>query len=296
MSCRGVLPIGVHHGAQVFRIEKKKKTNWNEVVGHAWSFLYLQIAKTFILQQMDVPSFQSLPGTDPARLPPLHLLTGSNIYSIPESILLSWLEIHTKKMLPHATHRLCTFDEDLADGVALCCAVASHWHPLGRFMGQVIEAPGSLTDNEANAKVLLGMLDVLQCPFKIKEEQVASASRLDMLFFVAFLYSWLPQLIPRGTVTFAGKLQEDQIREIELENPSQRVLSYSARLHGHEDFTMEAQSVKIEPKTKAAIAVKCRPSSGVAQTSHLVLSTRRDGDALGTMLVFKLVSKVRSTR
>jgi hypothetical protein len=275
----------------VCRIEAKKM-NWSEVTGHAWSFLYLQIARSFILPQIDVPSFRSLPGSDPARLPPPQLLTGSNVYSTPESILLSWLEIHMRKMLPQAAHRLFTFDIDLADGVALCCTIASHWPPLSRFMGQVIEAPGSHADNEANAKVLLGMLDALQCPFKIKEEQVASATRLDMLFFVAFLYSWLPQLIPRGTVSFSGKLQEDQIREIELDNPTQKVLSYSVKLHGHEDFTMEAQSVRIEPKSKACVAVKCKPTSGMPQTSHLVLSTRRDGDALGAMLVFKLVSEV----
>lgn len=260
---------------------------------HAWTFLYLQIARTFILQRIDVPSLRSLPGTVAADVPSAAALTGSNIYSAAESVLLAWLEVHWRAQLPDAAGRLTAFDEPLRDGVVLCCLVVSHWPPLERFLEQLVEAPASPADCEANAKLLLRMLDLLQCPFAIREEQITAAARLDMVFFVAFLYSWLPALQPRATVTFAGKLQEEQVREIQLENPSGRELSYSARLHGHEDFTLDTHTVRVAAKGAAVARVRCKPTTGVAQTARLVLATRRDGEAMAATLAFELVSAVR---
>jgi hypothetical protein len=38
-----------------------------------------------------------------------------------------------------------------------------------------------------------------------------------------------------------------QVREVQLLNPTRRPLSYSARLEGAADFTLDASLVKIEP-------------------------------------------------
>jgi hypothetical protein len=266
--------------------------SWGTIIEHAWSFTYLQIAKSFILHRIDVKSLFDLPGTDASKLPFPGALTSSNVYSPAESILLAWLELHVKKIMPQAAHRLATFDEHLADAVALCCVLVSHWAGLGRFLGQLVESPVNEAECESNARVVVRMLEVLQCPFKLKEEHIARAKSLDMLFFVAYLYNWLPQLIPRSTIEFVGKLQEEQLRDVELTNPTKKGISYEARLQGHTDFTLENHSIRMEPGGKATCRIKCTPTTGVTQTSSLILSSKKDGGAIAATLVFQLVSKV----
>ena len=275
------------------RREERQAEDSAAVTGHAWTFIYLQIARTFILQRVDVASLRALPGTDAALVPPAAALTGSNVYSAAESVLLAWLEVHYRAVLPDAAGRVTAFDDAVRDGVVLCCLVVSHWPAMGRFLGQVVEAPAVPADREANAKVLLRMLDLLQCPFAVREEQLTGATRLDAVFLVAFFYSWLPALQPKETITFAGKLQEDQVREIRLENPSACALSYAARLHGHEDFALETHTVRVEARGAAVARVRCKPTTGVAQAARLVLASRRDGEAMAATLVFELVSAVR---
>lgn len=297
---------------------------WQKVIAHAWSFTYLQIARTFILQRIEPAALRTTPGTDPARAPPPATLATSNAYSPAEATLLAWLEVHTRRMLPQQPRRLLNFSASLADCVALCAAVASHWPEAARLLPQLSGKPGggggggsgvgygaasggsgsggsgAFFDTEGgyrgNAEVLLAMLDAVRCPMVPTMEQLLAADAVELLFFVAFLFTWLPQLVPRATVEFEGKLQEAQTKCVELSNSERRPLSYAARLHGHADFTLDAQSVRIEPGGTASVAVVCRPSTGVTQTASLILTSRKDGGAVGAMLVFQLVSNVRHIR
>ena len=79
---------------------------------------------------------------------------------------------------------------------------------------------------------------------------------------------------------------------MELSNPSRKVVSYAARLEGHSDFTLESQTIRLEPGSKAMCEVKCTPTSGVAQQSRLVLTSKRDGTVYAATLVFALHSAV----
>ena len=267
------------------------------MIAHAWSFTYLQIARTFILQRIEPSMLRDTPGTDPARTPPPASLATSNVHSPSEATLLAWLEVHARKMLPGQPRRLFDFGGSLADCAALCAAVASHWPEAARLLPQLSDKPTASGDagsgHRANAEVLLAMLDAVQCPLRVTLDTLLAAESAELVFLAAFLFTWLPQLVPRATVEFAGKLQEPQTKYVELTNPDKRSLSYAARLHGHPDFTLDARSVRVEAGGSAACAVACRPSTGVTQTASLILTSRTDGGAVGAMLVFRLVSNVR---
>ena len=47
-------------------------------------------------------------------------------------------------------------------------------------------------------------------------------------------------------------------------------------------------------KAPLMLQVRCKPSTGVTQTAHLILTSRRDGGAFAATLVFRLVSTVRT--
>lgn len=97
----------------------------------------------------------------------------------------------------------------------------SHWMPLTRLGRQIYESPSEDNEYEANARLVVRMLDSVQSPLKLDVKDVVDAKATDMLFVVAYLYNMLPQLVPKATVEFVGRLQEQQVR------PTCSVVRYS---------------------------------------------------------------------
>ncbi len=56
-----------------------------------------------------------------------------------------------------------------------------------------------------------------------------------------------------------------QCKELELSNPSKKAISYSARLEGHRDFSIESSSIRIEPKATAKLLLRCTPTNTLSQ-------------------------------
>ena len=50
----------------------------------------------FVLGRVTLRAFKSLPGNDrlASTMPPDSTITGSNLYSVPESVLLAWMTAH----------------------------------------------------------------------------------------------------------------------------------------------------------------------------------------------------------
>ena len=57
-------------------------------------------------------------------------MTGSNLYSTAESILLKWMQWHHNRVDPHHPRRLCNFDRDLQDGHVFAALIRSHYGEL----------------------------------------------------------------------------------------------------------------------------------------------------------------------
>lgn len=85
-----------------------------------------------------------------------------------------------------------------------------------------------------------------------------------------------------------------QVRTVELSNPTDKAISYSARLEGHADFSIEAPSLRLAPKSKILCQVNCTPSAGLPQEADLILTSKRDGAVFAATLVFHLRSSVKT--
>lgn len=92
---------------------------------------------------------------------------------------------------------------------------------------------------------------------------------------------------------FAGKLGQPQARTLDVSNTSTATLSYAARLHGHEDFSLESGSIVLAPKSTGQVVVGCKPTTGSTQHAYLVMAPSRDSGAFAATLVFRFVSSVR---
>ena len=77
-----------------------------------------------------------------------------------------------------------------------------------------------------------------------------------LLLLGLHLFQFLPQLIPKTTVVFGGRLNEPVIKHLELTNPSNRPLVYNVRLEGSPEFSA-ADSLKIGPRDKVKFPVTC---------------------------------------
>ncbi|KAK9865479.1 hypothetical protein WJX84_001534 [Apatococcus fuscideae] len=61
---------------------------------------------------------------------------------------------------------------------------------------------------------------------RLKMDDILQPDPLEMMIFVLYLFTALPQLIPKSNVTFNSKLQETQVSHIQLTNPG-----YTQRTH-----------------------------------------------------------------
>lgn len=85
-----------------------------------------------------------------------------------------------------------------------------------------------------------------------------------------------------------------QVKEIELSNPTSKMVSYNVRLEGHKDFSIDTRSVKINPKSSTKIGVRCHPLTSTAKEARLILTSSTDGSVNAATLVFHLKSLVNT--
>jgi len=62
------------------------------------------------------------------------------------------------------------------------------------------------------------------------------------------LFKTLPNFLPRSTVDFICSLHECITKEISFHNPSNKAIIYNVKRFGNEDFEIEKESLKLEPK------------------------------------------------
>jgi hypothetical protein len=67
----------------------------------AWSMITLQILKIYLFGTISWKQFKALPGVSigDEKNSLLHMVQGSNMYSVSESILLAWVSHHWSKVL-----------------------------------------------------------------------------------------------------------------------------------------------------------------------------------------------------
>lgn len=278
----------------VCRDKIAKSNDWNVVNTHAWVYCILQCIRIFALHPVNVVALGKMLSGQVEAAQLSSMVPWSNVLSQPECILLAWLQFYMDRILPHSKKTLSSLDHDLADGLALCSVVVSHWPALASLQSQMILDPIQPADAEANMTLFVSMLSSLDCPFLVTIDEILQPDPCSMLCVVAFLYEWLPQLLPHDKIQFDGKLQAEEVRYLELTNPSSKSVAYVLRLQGHQDFSVNATHLHIEPNGKATLPVKCTPTAGSCRSANLIMVSQKDGIANNTKtLVFRLESKVK---
>ena len=76
---------------------------------------------------MTPKSFKGLPGLPPTQTNVEAHMSKSNVYSVPEAILLKWLTYHYCLINPMHPKVITNFDADLQDGLVFAALIKSHY-------------------------------------------------------------------------------------------------------------------------------------------------------------------------
>lgn len=253
-----------------------------------------QIIKIFVLSRVTPKQFKTMPGVDPAvKETPDGTLSGSQVFSVAEGILLKWLSYHSEKIFKSEARRVVNFSSDLKSGSVFYATLVSHWPSLKEHGGGMCRDPKTNGDYLANAECVLGMLKAVNMPYLITASQLVNAKPAERVLFVLFLYNTLPQLIPKTNIEFPCTLHVKTTKQIELTNPTKKNIVYEVRLEGEADFKVDANKVRLGPKATAHLPVALTPRTSTPGEAKLMLSCNREGSApTATTLVFGLKPKL----
>eukprot|EP00775_Hariotina_reticulata_P012144 gene12144-12282_t len=198
---------------------------------------------------------------------------------------------------PGAGMAMNNFADDMRNGLALGALLAAHWQ--GGLAGSLSsKLTRHVTDGrqlKANQELVVRAMQELCLPFELTAADIEEAEAGHMLLLVTYLFTALPQLLPCATLDFHCKLGEEQVKEVQLTNPTRRPLSYSVRLDGQPDFSLDSQMIKIDPGRSTQVPVRFAPSTSLPKTSRLVMMSRRETSAASAAtLVFSLKGTVDS--
>ncbi|GBG28496.1 Cilia- and flagella-associated protein 65 [Hondaea fermentalgiana] len=322
--------------ARILQQRHQLEREFPPVSTNAWASVILQILKLFVLNRVTVKQLRGLPGcTDAISPEDVRALSSSssNIYSVPEGILLHWLSLHCSQgsntilssggggmpaadvLMPGQENPyrhnspIVNLDTDLGSGVVLATLLASHIPTLirpGCALASVVLEPTDETQCVANLTAVMNAMQELGLHYTRNPEDMLPtvANARDNLLFVLYLYQNLPQFVPKATIEFSCSLGSKVTKAIELRNPSSQLVSYDVQLDGSFEFSVPVRTVSIEAGETAELPVEL--TSRFSRPAEAILSLKPDRAAGGgsgggpggapSALVFKLTSHVHSRR
>jgi len=230
-----------------------------------------------------------------------HVTTGSNAFSVAEILLLKWLTLHHNCVRTEDTVFLRNFSTDLWDSRALASAIISHVPSKRQALDRVKAVSPAAADEDAeqqrvaNARTLLSVMQDLQLPFLPPPEAIAAGNTRVLMLLALSLMDFCPQLVPKATIDFKGRLNADVVRQIQLDNPVSRSVTYLVRLEGSDEFRCEDKYVVLKPKSSSPVSVIHKGKFSMPSKCTLFLLAS-DAQERVSPLVFSLSATVVSNQ
>ena len=231
---------------------KISENRFNYISQDAWITLIYQILKIYYLSRITLKNFKILQGIPTEKLIINEsLIDGSNFLSQSECILLRWLEIAIEIQNTSQSKRLINFSTDMKSCLSIASIIQLY---AGVNCSKNLKAVKIICQTEDDfrfnaEKIISGLNDIrLQSHFVAKD--IYYPSQREMILFLMHLWFNLPHYLPKsGPEVFKCVLGEEVIKDIELKNNSSgKVLAYWVKLEGSNDFSIEKDEVRLDPK------------------------------------------------
>ncbi|XP_072305824.1 cilia- and flagella-associated protein 47-like [Eucyclogobius newberryi] len=220
--------------------------NYESMSKRSWMDLLLQIYKVFILCRVsckDLTCNSKDPSTGEVAPSCLQPATASNIYSLFELQLLSWLNMHYESMrktvwtadaTPPARW-IVNFDLDFTDGLVLAALLAAYCpYLICSHFRRMYTKPTSMEEILHNNIIVVQALTSLALNIDIYPTDLSDPNPVQLLMLCVHLNKKLPQYQPTQTITLSGELHSTIRKQVKLIIPTARPIKYNALLLGED--------------------------------------------------------------
>jgi len=261
----------------------------------AWTTLFYQILKIYYLCRISVKAFKAMKEmpVDRPLLPDVYTEINP-VYSQAELILLRWVELGIEKIFPALTKiRVINFDENLTDGLGIGGLLQMY---IGNTLKRLFTLKTSINseeDKKNNIEKVKGALREYGITNMPEMFDFNKPSAREVMVYLVHLFQILPFFLPKAVLEFPCMLKGTCIRNVLLNNPSNKKITYGVRLDGGgTDFTIEKDQVEIDPKQTVPFSIKYTSRISKQIKARVTFRNKKDTGAQATPLVFDLVSEV----
>lgn len=274
---------------------KQIQHRWPYMSMDSWTTLIYQIIKLYLLNRVTQKSFKSIPGMDSDSTSIEPWMTGSNVYSTSECILLKWLTYHYANMHPHTPKKINNFDADLMDGTVFAAVINSHAGSVKALTALKTNCSSEEQRMFNCEKVIAGLAEIGMTSY-FTAQDLARPSAREIVLFCLQLYHGLPHYIPKCKIVFTCPLGEKIEKKLDLSNTSGKPINYWIRIEGSGDFSIDGvETITIPAKGLVQFPVffQSRVTTPVQKAKLSFTNRSNDGSAQAAALVFELVSDVK---
>ena len=259
----------------------------------SWITLFYQILKIYYLNRVTPKSFKNLPGMPSQEAIVESFMQGSNIYSLPEAILLKWMQYHYNKVNPLLPKKLTNFDADLQDGRVFASLLQSHY---GNIRNLKDMKTSCYNDDHLlfNARRIIEAVHEIGLSTHVQPSDLVIPSARELLLFCVQLYQSLPHYIPKAQIEFPATLGDLVTKNIELSNPSKNPISYWVQCDGSKDFFIEFKDIRIDPGSTINFPIQFQSRISAPVRGKVIFTNKKEGNVQAAAMVFQLVSNVHS--
>lgn len=312
--------------AMVAERRETGSAEWLQGCCSAWGDILYQAVKVFTLSRVTYKEYKNVPGTTLQdrdedgcsskkandKKKGEHIpkeFTPSNIYGQAEAILLHWASYHARKAgtledagaatdgMTHTSNvyqiekKLMDLDEDAKNFFCFLQVIHSHAPESAKTGGPLVGYTVENISTDQYFARLSTALTQFRLDFGVTQTEAESSGRT-LLLFLLHLFLNIPSLVPKTTIEFKGILGTSIPKTIELKNPSSKKVGYRVTLEGSQDFTLQYDSLVIEPETAVDFAVACNARFSKPAHARLTFWGIRDRGVGGSNMVFRLVSNI----
>jgi hypothetical protein len=241
---------------------------------HSWVFLVLQILKIYLEPKFKPDSLAHVPGVS-AALTSLKesiasqetfasinrsrkFVFGSNVCNPVESSLLKWITIHYCKMNKDRPVIFTNFTE-LRDPQVLLSLFKSH---LPRVNLPMVD------DAKANMRGIIDLMNQYHIPLSPDPGELLEGSAPILCLLALQLYETLPHFLPVISLEWNVNLCESKAESIMIKNPSNKEITYHARIDGSSNFQLTRPSITLGPNESLPFKIDY-----IARSHHSELAT-----------------------
>lgn len=276
----------------------------------AWLDTLLQIVKTLILGRVTPKSFKNLPLPESLNEPFPEIKSDpltSNIYSIGERILLTWLNhcyasfkdkiwVSDDSSQTPTSRWIVNFDIDITDSLAIGATFGAYCPFLiESHLRRMYVIADTAEKCFHNALILVECSRYIGLVYDINALDLTDPNPITISLFCAYLYENLPNYLPKSSVDFSGALGETLSKNVKISNPSKKNIMYQALIIGpnSECFHLpKGSQILLPSKSKMSLQVNYQGKNLRTGNAYLVLISKKEDTTLGSTLCFCLKTSI----